>query len=218
MGKTMGKTMVTFKAVGLSLGLLGFTVISPALATTVPQDLETCFSPEEKCDEKLIAFFATATRSIDLTLYNLTHRGIAKAIEDARARGVVVRAVVDQGQAVFQNSQIQRLNDQGFALRFATKISSYSLLHDKFSIVDGRMIETGSFNYTIAATRNNHENQLYISAAQVVSRYQAEFEKMYAEGTPIPAGFKSDQSFSDCPAATPTPRPAAGPVTSPAVP
>ena len=71
----------------LALGLLFAmfaTVLSSSAAFAAPQNMETCFSPEEKCDERLISFLGSATRSLDVTLYNLTHRGILKAIEDAR--------------------------------------------------------------------------------------------------------------------------------------
>ena len=210
----MKAVFAAFLILATGLGLASARASAPndsKASLAPPQNMETCFSPEEKCDERLIAFLGTANHTDDVTLYNLTHRGIAKALEDARARVVKVRVVADQGQAEFKPSLVAQLNNEGFSFVFATKLADYSLMHDKFTIVDGRMLETGSYNYTMAATKNNHENQLYVDVASVVARYQQNFDKMFAEGTPMPAGFKNEKSYSDCPAATPTPAPSPAP-------
>ena len=55
-------------------------------------------------------------------------------------------------------------------------------MHNKFTIVDLKQIETGSYNYTFNATMNNLENQIYLSDESLVKKFSEEFEKMWVEG------------------------------------
>jgi phosphatidylserine/phosphatidylglycerophosphate/cardiolipin synthase-like enzyme len=51
-------------------------------------------------------------------------------------------------------------------------------MHNKFTLVDGTRLETGSFNYSHQASTANQENQLYLGTPEIVARYKARFEKM----------------------------------------
>jgi phosphatidylserine/phosphatidylglycerophosphate/cardiolipin synthase-like enzyme len=57
------------------------------------------------------------------------------------------------------------------------------IMHDKFTIRDGAELETGSFNYTNHASLANQENQIYLADPEVLERYRARFEKMWASAT-----------------------------------
>jgi phosphatidylserine/phosphatidylglycerophosphate/cardiolipin synthase-like enzyme len=172
--------VIALSAIGFLSNASGFRFF------TAPQNLESCFSPDENCDQKLIGLITSAQSTLDVAIYNITHQGVVKAIEDAKARGVRVRAVVDRSEADSRGSLVARMSNDGFPLKFGTV---QGIMHDKFTIVDGKMLELGSFNYTLAATNRNAENQLYIYDANVVSRYQQNFEQLFASGEPVPAGF-----------------------------
>ncbi|KNH06833.1 Plasmid conjugative transfer endonuclease [Candidatus Burkholderia brachyanthoides] len=45
-------------------------------------------------------------------------------------------------------------------------ISVYAIHHDKFIVVDGAAVETGSFNFSAAAARRNSENALLLTCCQ----------------------------------------------------
>ncbi len=151
---------------------------SPSPAAGI-SNLDTCFSPDEGCDQKLISFIQSARSTLDIAIYSITHEGITSAINDAKARGVTVRMVVDKREAKGKGSSVEGLVSSGVPVKLG---NVHGIMHDKFTIVDGAMIETGSFNYSMNATSENAENQLYLTDANVIQRYQGNFEKLWSSG------------------------------------
>lgn len=148
-----------------------------------PQDQEICFSPDEQCDQKLINFMRTAKKSLDIAIFDLTLDGIVDQIKKMDKR-VTVRIVCDKRQAGGKSSQIKDLAALGLQVKYGVQ---RGIMHNKFTIVDSKMVETGSYNYSQNATDNNHENQIYLSNQKVVTRYSEEFERMWADGVPVQA-------------------------------
>jgi phosphatidylserine/phosphatidylglycerophosphate/cardiolipin synthase-like enzyme len=54
------------------------------------------------------------------------------------------------------------------------------VMHNKFTIVDGRMVQTGSFNYTNSGSERNEENQIYLAKPAIVERYERRFEDIWS--------------------------------------
>ena len=58
----------------------------------------------------------------------------------------------------------------------------YAIMHDKFIVVDGRHVETGSFNYTYAASARNAENAIVVwNNTAMAQKYQTEFDRLFGE-------------------------------------
>lgn len=147
--------------------------------------IETCFSPKEACDRKIIAFIDSAQQTLDIAIYAITHPGIADAIQRAHTRGLRVRMVVDRVQAFGNSSLVDELSSSGIPLKIGN--TGRAIMHNKFTIVDGRALETGSYNYTRNATSENSENQMYIFESTVLERFQADFENLWINGlAPVP--------------------------------
>ena len=146
----------------------------------LPANFDTCFSPDQGCDEKLISFMHAAKSSLDIAIYSLTLRDVVTELVAAKARGVTVRVIADREQSNGRTSVVPDLVGNGLDVRFATV---QGVMHNKFTIVDGKMIETGSYNYSFSATKLNAENQLYLSEVKVVAAYREQFEKLYAAST-----------------------------------
>jgi phosphatidylserine/phosphatidylglycerophosphate/cardiolipin synthase-like enzyme len=60
-------------------------------------------------------------------------------------------------------------------------------MHDKFMVVDGETLETGSFNHTAAAESRNAENVLVLHDPPVAERYAAKWERLWAESEEMKA-------------------------------
>jgi len=57
-------------------------------------------------------------------------------------------------------------------------------MHNKFMIVDGVFLLTGSFNWTFQATSSNQENLLVVDHPFYLERYTTEFEKLWTQFAP----------------------------------
>lgn len=123
----------------------------------------------------------SAEKTLDIAIFSITHTGITNAITAAKARGVLIRMVVDRGQAGGAKSKTKEL----IAANIPVKIGKSSgTMHDKYTIVDGVMLQTGSFNYSTSAAIHNTENQIYIADKDAIQRYQDNFEILWSEGKP----------------------------------
>lgn len=70
------------------------------------------------------------------------------------------------------------LANQGVPVRVDYR---YAILHDKFIVVDGETVETGSFNYTAVAEAHNAENVLVLHDSAVAERFGKQWERLWAE-------------------------------------
>jgi phosphatidylserine/phosphatidylglycerophosphate/cardiolipin synthase-like enzyme len=147
---------------------------------SAPKDGDTCFSPDEPCDAKLEKFIEGAQKSIDIAIYDINLDSLAHQIL-ILSKKIPIRLVIDKRQAKEKNSVVPMLIKAGLNLRYGHQ---RGIMHNKFTIVDGKMLETGSFNYTNHASRSNNENQIYLSTPAIVARYQARFDQIWNEAKP----------------------------------
>ena len=52
-------------------------------------------------------------------------------------------------------------------------------MHNKFAIIDNRILLTGSYNWTFSANHRNDENLMVIDDPEIIARYQNQFEKLW---------------------------------------
>jgi phosphatidylserine/phosphatidylglycerophosphate/cardiolipin synthase-like enzyme len=149
--------------------------VEPVLVKA-PQDLEVCFSPDEPCDTKLVKFIDSAEKSLDIAIYDITLDQIVHHVL-VKSKKIPVRIIVDQRQSKGNHSLVGTLVKGGANLRYGRQ---RGIMHNKFVIVDGKALETGSFNYSNNATRSNQENQVYLWNPAIVDRYKQQFEKMWS--------------------------------------
>ena len=97
----------------------------------------------------------------------------------ARARRV---SSSDAGQSGLKSSQTVTLQARRIQVRLLSGVGRRGLMHHKFLVVDGRLLWTGSYNFTGGADRNNAENGLLLEDAKLAARYREEFERLWKEG------------------------------------
>lgn len=154
---------------------LSLTRLGQEITTAPPVDGEVCFSPDEPCDQKLIKFVKTAQRSIDVAIYDINLDQLIHELIVA-ARTKQVRVVVEYRQSKGGHSLVSTLVKAGVSVR---KGKQRGIMHNKFVIIDGEKVETGSFNYTNHAREANQENQVYIFNPKTVARYVERYRKIW---------------------------------------
>ncbi len=143
-----------------------------------PVDKEVCFSPDDRCDLKLVKFIDSASKSIDVAVFDINLDQLVHHLL-VQARKIRVRVLVDRRQAHGRHSLVSTLVRGGVPVRYGKQ---RGVMHHKFTVVDGKRLETGSFNYTNHAYRANQENQLYLDDPRMVESYVKAFEKAWAQG------------------------------------
>ena len=143
------------------------------------------FSPNGGAEKALVQALDQAQHSIQAAVYSFTSRTVAKALLRAGKRGIKVSLILD-GNDESEYSKGFYVAKRGISVRYARglrrkgKRISYGLMHDKFAVIDGHLVVTGSYNWTVAAERWNYENLLVIDSVSLASRYAQEFQKIWS--------------------------------------
>jgi phosphatidylserine/phosphatidylglycerophosphate/cardiolipin synthase-like enzyme len=133
---------------------------------------------ETALERSLLGLIEGATSSIDVALYGLDRQSVVDALIDAHTEGVAVRVVGDDDAASGEYSAgYQQLIDAGISV---VTDSSGSIQHNKFAIVDGQVLWTGSTNLTDTGFTLNANNSIVITDTTLASVYQTEFDEMYS--------------------------------------
>ena len=169
-------TLLAVFALGVGLGVAVTYHPTPALAPALYK-AETYFSPNGGVAANIIRAINNAKASIDLAIFDLTSNDIASSLEKAQRRGIKIRIIADSRQAKGHNSMIPVLANDQFSLKI-THGEGRGIMHNKFAIFDGKLMVTGSYNWTNNAERYNYENAIFITDPNVIRQYQMEFENM----------------------------------------
>jgi|FLYN01.1.fsa_nt_gi phosphatidylserine/phosphatidylglycerophosphate/cardiolipin synthase-like enzyme len=131
-------------------------------------------------DTQLAAAINNTQRTLDIAAYEFNNPVLTQAVLDAHRRGVQVRMVTDNEDGIGdEETTINQFVDAGIQVRDDGRSA---LMHDKFMILDGTTVWTGSWNYTINDTYRNNNNALVLRSRQAVANYQAEFDEMFTQG------------------------------------
>ncbi len=162
-------------------------------------------------EQALVDAIDGASASVDAALFELNSQPVTDALIAAHERGVRVRVVTDDehGFDIIEapDSTVPDLEDAGIPI--VTDDPRTALMHNKFFVIDGLYVWTGSMNVTHNGIYNNNNNAMLIRSSRLAALYSQEFEELFAgqfgttspvetnlrvtiEGTPIEVYFESE--------------------------
>jgi len=137
---------------------------------------EVYFSLYDNPQKEIIKNINQAEAFINIAMYIFTDREIALPLVKAQERGVKVRLYLDKDQVDYQYSQSRFLVQKGIKTRIS---SNNYIMHNKFAIIDNRLLLTGSYNWTFSASNRNDENLMVIDDLELIEIFQNQFEKLW---------------------------------------
>lgn len=164
--------MVKKRLIPIFLLLATFLYISPSFAEV----LGIYFPPGKRAHRPIIRLYKNAQKSIHLAIYTLTKNDITRALIRAHKRGVDVKVIMDDEKAENIYSDDEKLKAAGIEV---VKDGPLSLMHNKFAIIDGIIVYTGSYNHTKSGTEYNDENFIVIKDKRVAEVYERQFQKLW---------------------------------------
>lgn len=176
------------------------TVQGTASTHTAPaeQKIEVAFSPNQGGEALVIKSIQSATKSVRLAAYSFTSKPITQALIAAKKRGVDVKMVVDYKNNFdgCGNGSTKRCSGAAAVSAAvnagidARVVSKYAIFHHKFIVIDGKHLETGSFNFSAAAEKSNAENVLVMwNNPQLAETFTAQWNKHWSEGEKVPMAY-----------------------------
>jgi phosphatidylserine/phosphatidylglycerophosphate/cardiolipin synthase-like enzyme len=129
----------------------------------------------------LIRFIEAADTTIDIAAFEFDLPAVAEALIAAEARGVQVRWVTDNVHGIQADAAglglFPRMQAGGVAVHDDDRSG---LMHNKFIVIDGRLVWTGSTNLTENGTTRNNNNVIVFLSEALAAVYTREFEEMWA--------------------------------------
>ncbi|MEO0835219.1 MAG: phospholipase D-like domain-containing protein, partial [Cyanobacteria bacterium J06642_3] len=141
-----------------------------------------------------------ATKSVDLALFVFSEQQIVDVLQQKHKEGIEIKGIFDPGFAyryysevldmlgitLYRNCQaendnnpwIDSLNTIGIA-----RLERGDKLHHKFTVIDRKLIISGSQNWSQAANKNNDEALIIIKNSKVVQHFIQEFERLYSQAS-----------------------------------
>jgi phosphatidylserine/phosphatidylglycerophosphate/cardiolipin synthase-like enzyme len=149
------------------------------------------FSDQTQISTHLIRAIDATQKTLDIAIYELAIREVRDALVNAKNRGVKVRIVMDQGHLYPEKAtghrtpEVQSLVDAGFELKTLRGGDAYGIMHNKFAVFDGALLETGSYNWTRAADVQHWENALFDDDATRIASYQHYWDWMWTNARAV---------------------------------
>lgn len=145
----------------------------------------------DSLDLKLARFIGDAQYSLDICFYQIFRDTVAKAVINAKKRGVKIRVITDYDY--FFKPYVDSMRSYGIpVIHEQMGYNSEHIMHNKFIVRDYRdadttndYVWTGSYNAS-AYTRLNAENAIIIKDRGVATAYFYEFNQMWGDTGDIP--------------------------------
>lgn len=156
-------------------------LVSLLISSVFADNIDLAFSPPGTSLDLVLKAINSSTKTICMATYSFTSKPVALALLNAKKRGVDIEIVSDKKSNCGKYSVAKFLSNQGVNVRLN---GNYPIMHNKFIVIDNKTVETGSFNYSNAATAKNAENVIVIwNNSVVASKYATECTRLYDEAT-----------------------------------
>ncbi len=162
----------------ISLLLVNFNVFASTLINP-GASFDIGFSPNGNSLDLVLQGIRSAKNSIHVAAYSFTSKPIAAALIAAKNRGVDVKVVADQKSSEEEYSVTGYIAAKGIPVRTD---GNYAIFHQKFIVIDGVSLETGSFNFSSSAATRNSENVLVLwNVPQIAQTYEIKWSQLWNE-------------------------------------
>lgn len=154
----------------------------PVRYRTPSRKTELRFTPTVEWDPdgveaQVVRMIDGAQTSLDLAVFEFSLMRVARAVVRAHERGVVVRMVYDNRED--EQPAIKLLREHEVPIRSDAR-SGY--MHNKFMVIDGRTVWTGSTNLAPGGIYIADNNAISFVSPELAAEYTREFEEMFVDG------------------------------------
>lgn len=134
------------------------------------------FSSRDSLVQAVSESLRQAKQQVTLALYGLNNNDLAEELVKLAKKGVVVRVKIAtaKGAEKKTGALIGRLKSGGVQVQ---TVAPGGRNHNKFAVIDGNRVLTGSYNWT-AKAESNWENLLILDCGELAKSYESEWEKI----------------------------------------
>jgi phosphatidylserine/phosphatidylglycerophosphate/cardiolipin synthase-like enzyme len=137
-------------------------------------EIEVFFSPRGGASQAVASEIDKAEKEVLVATYAIDNTAIIESLIVAKKRGVSVKMIVDKGQEGQRYSQAEKLKKNGIE---TVTDDRHQLFHDKYVVIDGMTVITGSMNHTKSGESKNAENIVIIHDEEVAKKFATDWNE-----------------------------------------
>ena len=139
------------------------------------------FSPEEDCFDFILNELSKTKKTVYIAMFAFSDNRIAHYLKVLTSKRVKVFVLADKD---WNLSSIYSDTDEMSRYTSVRLDVSQALLHEKFIIIDEKVLLTGSYNYTASAQTRNDEFVFKTRNSTIVNRFTDHFLTLWEESDP----------------------------------
>ncbi|MEW5867889.1 MAG: phospholipase D-like domain-containing protein [Chloroflexota bacterium] len=144
--------------------------------------VEVFFSPDDGALQRLVELVEAAQDSVYFLAFSFTSDDLATAMIGRSQQGVTVSGVFEQYQyETNTGTEYENFKSAGLDVRLDGNPRN---MHHKVIVIDGKIVVTGSYNFSVSAENRNDENLLIIYNTDIADLYLTEFKRVLALASP----------------------------------
>ena len=138
-------------------------------------------APYDDTTGAFLALLNSAQKSILISIYGYTLDEATTILIAKHRAGVDVRILFDHTQAcgTAEKAQVAKIAAAGIRHWIGTSPDAHQILHSKITVVDGQLVESGSWNYSVSAAKQANTFDL-ANAPDIAAQYSAFIEGLIA--------------------------------------
>ena len=136
------------------------------------------FLPEQgsEVEGEIEHLIDSAQKSLYVAVYDINDENLVNDLLSAHQKGIDVKVIMDDKEAEHEWSIVSPLDGKNI---LRTDHNKSNFMHNKFMVVDGSEVWTGSTNWTENGLFYNNNNSLLIDSEKLTEDYTAEFNEMW---------------------------------------
>ncbi|MCK4904654.1 DUF1669 domain-containing protein [bacterium] len=149
------------------------------------------FADSINLNNKLSEYIDNANESINACFYAIKSEEVAFSLIKAYLRGVPVQIVMDESRLFEGGSFYPQLKNFGIVKKDTI---TGGLMHNKFCVIDEKLVWTGSYNPNVYAVYANNDS-VVIESKQLAKLYIEEFEKLWKGIRSTPSAKRGNEIY-----------------------
>lgn len=133
-------------------------------------------------EDTIVKLIDETNSTLDIAIWDNGSTKIITALNDAYARGVVVRYITSDNAL---NSALSGLNSNIQVLQRDATLTS-NVMHNKFIVSDLSTVLSGSMNFGLGSMEDDYNNLVIIQNSTLASNYTTEFNEMWGSTIAMP--------------------------------
>jgi phosphatidylserine/phosphatidylglycerophosphate/cardiolipin synthase-like enzyme len=158
----------------LALALFGVSLVGASAADC---QVAAHFSSQGSIVKAVIESIRGVNERLTLALYGFDNSDLADELLQLVKKKVTVRVKVDTARSASKKivALIDKLKAGGVEVQ---TVAPGGRNHNKFAIIDGKRVLTGSYNWTLKS-ESNWENLLVLDCPELAKAYESEWERIH---------------------------------------